>query len=89
MGRRLAGRLAKTVLCFPNPCGALEVTYLKILEFQKQPEKMADRPMEPLIDFGTQTCLEPLTVFSLVFVSPCCFFLLYVFVVALAKQMVV
>ena len=44
--------------------------------------------MEPLIEFGTQTCLETLSVFNSVFVFPCCFFDV-VFVVALAKQMVV
>ena len=49
---------------------------------------MADRPMEPLIEFGTQTCLGALSVlirFSFSHVV----FLMYVFVVALAKQMVV
>ena len=30
--------------------------------------------MEPLIEFGTQTCLETLRVFNSVFVFPCCFF---------------
>ena len=33
-----------------------------------------DRPMEPLIEFGTQTCLETLSVFNSVLVFPCYFF---------------
>ena len=44
--------------------------------------------MEPLIECGTQTFLETLSVFNSVFVSHVVF-LMYVFVVALAKQMVV